>query len=372
MYSEVSDTEKEKKREEISSFLMGEYYNKKERKVISIIDCFVHDDKIETNLISSIEKLKNIGNDVFLISNTPVSKEILAKVDFFMYDKRNQLFKKEYPGVRDVRFWSDRGHFISYHIKSGLQKHGLSVLINLFNAIKTCKELGYTHFQRFETDDLFGPRSMEWIRSIPDMIEENQLKGLFYLNPTNDPPDASFHYFYCDIDYFCEVFPRISCEEDYEKYLIDIQGNRDFRIVETFIYDNLIKNNQKNILMIREGDIQMKNDFPDTTWNTVVSNSNLPEKYRGCLTEIYKVFGADGNQKGLCVYSQNYVDDNRLRKIAVFHDSGSYQIDHQMSGFDSWFLHGVGDNVWKIDVYENDELLYSHETKNTVSYIQEK
>ena len=109
-------------------------------------------------------------------------------------------------------------------MKSGLQKHGLSVMINLFNALDIAKSLGYTHFQRFETDDLYGEESMKWVSRIPETVLSENKKGLFYLNDYNIPADASFHYFFCEIDYFLEIMPKISCEEDYEKYLVDIQG----------------------------------------------------------------------------------------------------------------------------------------------------
>jgi glycosyltransferase involved in cell wall biosynthesis len=251
-------------------------------KTISIIDCFVHDSKVESNLIECINRLKLNGHDVFLISNTSIRKDILEAVDYHFYDSRNQLFKKDYPGVNDVDFWSNQGHFTVHNLKSGLQKHGLSVLINLFNALDIAKNIGYTHFQRFETDDLYGSESMKWISNVPELVITQGKNGLFYLNESNHPKDASFHYFFCEIEHFLNVMPRISKEEDYEDYLISNQGSREFKIVEAYIYDNL----DKNSVLVREGNNQMKKDFSDTIWNTVVSASNLPTKYNGCLSGI--------------------------------------------------------------------------------------
>jgi len=339
-------------------------------RTISIVDCFVHDKNVEANLESCIERLKEGGHDVFLVSNTAVSKSILEKVDYHLYDSRNQLFRKEYPGVLDVDFWSNQGNFTVHNMKSGLQKHGLSVLINLFNVLDICKNLGYTHFQRFETDDLYGEKSMEWISGIPEVVIWNNKKGLFYLNENNIPSDASFHYFFCEIDHFLSIMPRISREEDYEKYLIDVQGNRDFRIVEVYMYDNVKKSPED--LVIRDGGTQMTEDFSDTIWNTVVSASNLPTKYRGCITDLYQIRNVHGNPEGYGLYSQNYLDRDVLRRIVV-HIEGSQKLEihHKLTGRNSWWLNNLSGSPYKIEVYENEELLYSSlKEENCKSYIQ--
>ena len=337
-------------------------------KTISIIDCFVHDAKVESNLIECINRLKTNGHDVFLVSNTSIRKEILDMVDYHFYDSRNQLFKKDYPGVSDVDFWSNQGHFTVHNLKSGIQKHGLSVLINLFNALDIAKNLGYTHFQRFETDDLYGRESMKWISVVPELVITQDKKGLFYLNESNHPKDASFHYFFCEIDHFLNMMPRISKEEDYENYLIKHQGNRDFKIVEAYIYDNL----DKELVLIREGNEQMKLDFSDTIWNTVVSASNLPTKYGGCLSGIYKLLDNDGNHLRYCLYSQNYLDKDVLRKITVHTDnSDKVEIYHRLAGRNSWWINDIEGEPTHIDVCENDIIIYSlTKDENINSYIR--
>ena len=337
-------------------------------KTISIIDCFVHDAKVESNLIECINRLKSNGQDVFLVSNTSIRKEILDMVDYHFYDSRNQLFKKDYPDVKDVDFWSDKGNFTVHNLKSGLQKHGLSVLVNLFNVLDIAKNIGYTHFQRFETDDLYGENAMIWISQIPEMVIKNDKKGLFYLNESNYPKDASFHYFFCEIDHFMKTMPRISKEEDYEDYLINIQGSRDFKIVEAYLYDNL----DKDSVLIREGNLEMCSDFSDTTWNTVVSVSNLPTKYKGCISGIYRKLDNAGNHTGYCLYSQNYLDNEVTRKIVVHTpDSEDAVIYHKLVGRDSWWLNDVEGEPAHIYVYEGDLMIYSLTTQeNTNSYIQ--
>lgn len=369
MFSLKSEIDK-KTNNEIGVNIIRKRESIRKTRTISIVDCFVHDKKVESNLEACIKRLKENGHDVFLVSNTAVSKDILESVDYHLYDSRNQLFKKEYPGVIDVDFWTNHGNFTVHNMKSGLQKHGLSVLINLFNVLDICKNLGYTHFQRFETDDLYGEKSMHRIASIPGEILSDDKKGLFYLNELNVPSDASFHYFFCEIEHFLKIMPRISKEEDYEKYLMDIQGSRDFRIVEVYIYDHVKK--AKDSLVLRDGGTQMNEDFPDTIWNTVVSASNLSAKYRGCVTDLYPIVDIRGNLDGYCLYSQNYLDRDVIRRIVVYSEgSEKFEVVHKLVGRNSWWLNNLLGTPYKIDVYENQEFLYSSIIEeNTGSYIQ--
>lgn len=342
-------------------------------KVISIIDCFVHDRNVEQNLLKSVKTFKSQGCDVLLVSNTKISQEILEEVNYFFYDSRNQLFCHEYPGVSDVDFWTDNGGFVVHNIKSGLQKHGLSVLINLFNSLELAKSLGYTHFQRFETDDLYGPDSLDWIRKVPDLVNNGSKKGLFYINPDNSPADASFHYFYCEIDYFLEKFKRIKSEMDYEYYLMEIQGNRNFRIVEVFIYDHLLKCSNEDLLILKDGKTQMKVDFPDTVWNTVSSASNLPTKYGGCLTGVYRVYKGGIDQDALFLYSYNYVDEGKNRRIRVrCSDGQDFYITHDLNCSGNWAYHPIPNNVTSIEVEEGDKILFKENITEIRSHIDFK
>jgi hypothetical protein len=165
-----------------------------------------------------------------------------------------------------------------------------------------------------------------------------------------------------------KTMPRISKEEDYEDYLVNLQGTRDFKIVEAYLYDNL----DKGLVLIREGNIEMKSDFPDTVWNTVVSASNLPTKYKGCLSGIYRRLDRDGVQSGYCLYSQNYLDNEVTRKIVVHTgESDKVEITHILNGRNSWCLNDISGEPTHIDVFEDDLIVYSlTKNENISSYIQ--
>lgn len=339
---------------------------KKESKNIVIIDCFVRNKTIENCLINCIDNFKADGFDILLISNTIVDKSILAKVNYFVYDSRNQLFEYDYTNIKNVNLFKINDTFEMHDIKSGLQKHGLSVLANLFNSLDMIKNIGYTHFIRVEVDDLFGDLSRKYIKSVPKLCEDNNKKALFYYNENRefDSNDISFHFIYSEIEFFINKIGAIRSEEDYKDFLFRQRGNHDFMIVEEYIYVNL-KNNGDSDVLIKDG-TKMSNDFPDTTWNTIVSDSNSESKYKGVITTIYLV----SNSNSLAILTYSYIDKETNRKIEIIKDDNIlYTISQSVFYNDAWSYNIVNNEFDSIKVYENDIFLYEELNQKIENYI---
>jgi hypothetical protein len=115
-------------------------------KSILILDAFITDKQDEELLNGFIDSVKSINDDIMLMSNTTISKETQEKIEYLFYDKRNQLFKEKYSKYDYVNYWTSYEGFKVSNWFPHTQNHGLSVLINLFRAVKITKELGYTHF----------------------------------------------------------------------------------------------------------------------------------------------------------------------------------------------------------------------------------
>ncbi len=67
--------------------------------------------------------------------------EFVNKVNYFFYDKRNQLFVEKYSKYDLVNYWTVYDGFKVSNYFPHSQNHGLSVLINLFRSVKIAKEL---------------------------------------------------------------------------------------------------------------------------------------------------------------------------------------------------------------------------------------
>lgn len=331
-----------------------------DRKIITITDCFVRNQQIENKLSISLGKSKSLNNDVMLISNTPVSKDLMSLCDFFLYDKRNQLFEKEYENTEPVDFYVSAGDFMIHNVVSGMQRHGLSVLINLYNSVAHAKTLGYKYFQRIECDDLFGPESLKKIKELQEECVALNKRGVFYVN--DNEANISFHYFFWEIDHFLENVYKISKESDYEEFVRSRKPIPKFMIAEEFIYESIVRDLDN--FVIKDGG-KMDIDFPDTDWNTETSDSNMGSKYNGCITGIYR------SDRGDIVCSYNYSVDRRFRKIIVVKENGEEDtVYHDLAVRGSWSYHQF-DLVKEIRVYEmiNGEMIYSQKREETDSYI---
>ena len=339
---------------------------------IAIIDCFASNQKIVVKLHQQISRLKSIGLDVLLISNTPVESNVLSQVDFFLYDKRNQLFECEYGNVLPVVFTSDVSNgekivFKTKMIKPGLQRHGLSVLCNFHNAVNFAKSVGYRNFWRFEVDDEFGEESLQFIKRCPELTSQLGKKSILYYNHyESEPNNISFHFQFWDIDFFLEKIPQIKDEVSYIDYLQKTYGNLDFETAEQFIYNNIVRNDDSSVL-IKDGS-KMEDDFPDTTWNTIQSTSNLSPKYRNCVTTLFE----DENSDNLILLTRNSSTNDITRRIRVNYKESTSDFIHHVPVAGSWSYNLLGNkySIVSIDVFQGDEFLYTEENKNIQNYIE--
>jgi hypothetical protein len=340
------------------------------RNVLTIVDSFVHNDRVRTKLDDCLTKLKERNHDILLISNTIVDPKILKKVNFYLFDSRNQLFEDTYDNYNKTVFWKQFGNFILYDIVPGLQRHGLSVLINLFNAVHLAYTLGYEFFQRFEADDLMGPKSLDFIDKVPELCSDPYSLGLFYFNERINikERDVSFHYFYCNVNYFLDKILRIRNEKDYLNFLLTNQKNKDFMIVERYLYENFRMRGSSKLIK-KSGIDDMSKDFPDTIWNSETTPSNVESKYDGCVTKLYKKLVKDQPDDEMIVFSYNYIPCKKKRRIIVEHVDGTIDnLLHDFSEENQWF-YSVLLNVKKISVFDDMTFLYDEVNQDVESYI---
>lgn len=365
IYSKKSDEEKisgfTKVRKVINKIHLSEKY-----KTITIVDSYISNNSVLLKLKKSLENLKSNGHKILLVSNTVPPEDVIKSVDYFLYNHENKLFSQNFEDVNYCDLWKAFPNIVIHEISEEFQKHGLSVLSNLFNCLDLAKSLGFTHFQRIEVDDLYSQEGYEFMNTVPQLCETQNKKSLFYVN---EGKDVSFHYFFSEIDLFIKNFPRITDEQSYRDYLKSSNHGSSFRPVEVYLYDNLKNINIQDVI-IKEGSEEMNNDFNGTIWNTESSQASLHEKYEGCTTKIYRVNGSDN----LAVVSYNYNNYPVDRKILVVSEDNEETINHKLDYFDAWVYNIFKSNLKKIVVYGNKDnrLLYEIENKKVYDYIELK
>lgn len=346
------------------------------RKTIFLVDCFVHSEGIKEKLINRLKQLKERNFDVILASNRiTLDQGILDNIDYLFYNKKNNLFSEEYTGIIPVDFWSNHGHFTSHTFSSGLQRHGLSVIINMLSSLKIAKQMGYTHFHKLEIDADFDKQGLDRILEIDRDIKSDKIDGVLYLH---EPPgefwkngDLAFSYMSCDIDTFLNNFPEIGCEEDFRKFLMEKKGNLDFLIAEEFLYEIIrCKTTEKTIL--KKSVEGFKEDFPGTMWNTVTTPS-ISTSIEGVITGAYKSINANGEHIGFCVYSRSLADKETIREINVTNEDGSkFTITHNLPCNSSWCYNDLPESAKKIEIYSGGNVILSQNIKKEEisSYLQ--
>ena len=362
MFSNVSEEKKNKQNLIVINELKRQSIKNK-FKTITIVDCFIHNQNVLNKLELCINNLKKYNHTILLVSNTIVPEHIIKNVDYHLYNSNNILFEGEYTNSEPVIFWKNLDGLTVHEVINTIQKHGLPVMVNLFNSLDLCKSLGFTHFQRIEVDDLYSEKGYEYITTVPLICSEKNKKGMFYFN---EGRDVSFHYFYSEIDYFLQIINRVSCEEDYKNYLVNHGYGTDFINVEKYLYDN-INRNDYGLLIRKNGEEEMNFDFQGTLWNTETTGSNISSKFRGCPTKLYNIPG----QESTMLLSYNHNNFKSERKIVVnFLDGNTETYYHSLENYGHWSFN-ILNNVEKILVYDNqnDEFLYEIINQNVLDYI---
>jgi FkbM family methyltransferase len=250
-------------------------------KPILIVDAFFHDESCKKTFNNYVSFIKELDIPIMLITNSKLDTSLTEQMDYVFYDKNNRLFEQEYDNIEDIYFWySDPNHIISLGTK-GLQKHGLSVLSNLYHSTNLAKSLGYTHFFRIEYDC-----EIDKIENVKNIIKELPInkKGMTYLHQDRY---LSFQLFYFDLEYFTSIFPKINNEQDYKKEIQRLSNNNTFISAEEFIYE-LIKESGTNNIIIKDAPF-MYTDFGNCKWNTVMTPLESESIYDKFISSIFRV-----------------------------------------------------------------------------------
>lgn len=323
---------------------------------IVIIDCFVHSSSVEAKLMECVHGLKSKGMKVMLVTNTPVEKELAGKLDHLLYDSENRLFDDTMEAKHIVLMKSLEGMQVSEVVK-GVQRHGLSVLRNIRVSLDLARAYGYTHFHRVEVDDLMGDISLEFMKGVPDRVRLQGKKGLFFLNDNEWESNISFHYMYCEIEHFRENVTAIDTQEDYQRYLSERMGTDSFMNVEEFVRHNL--DARISDLMTLPGG-EMHQHFPDTSWNTETSQSNLEAKFGGCTTRVYRAAHNGTELDFNVVLTYNYCREEKTRVVELISGGAvTGTLTHSVRDAGWWQTSQIGKSVEAIRVSEDGREIYT-------------
>ena len=332
-------------------------------KVLTIVDCYVSSDTIQNTLVQTLDGLNDHGFEIMLSSSHPIPEEVQKRVKYSFFDSRNQLYEYEdYVYTQPWNFFINCGDFMAHNFITSFQRHGLSVMCNLFNSLRLAKSLGYTHFQKILYDVELTADCFSFLESVPKIVESEGKKGLVYYNDEkilnsnhwNDIPDMSGAYFYMEIDHFLDKIPSINSEETYRKVLMQNFGNLTFLTFERFLYLFFTRNGDTS-LHIRRGS-QYPKDFNGIKESKEISHLNFSKKYHGLFSRVLRIENSDN----FVILSNNFSGERQFRKFHLFDENNNFieEFNHDPNP-SCWQMYYLSREARSMNVYKDDLLIFS-------------
>ena len=262
--------------------ILEEINNPKIKPVI-ILDAFFHNQNCINTFKKHLSLIKNLDIPIMLVTNSKFEQSLIEEIDYIFYDSNNRLFNKEYSTDDKVFLWyADSVKYFSIGEKI-TQKHGLSVLSNLYHSTNLAKSLGFTHFYRFEYDSYFD--NLSKIKDMITIIKDQDKKGLIYVN---EKKYVSFQLWYFELEHFTNIFPKLNNEADYNsiKTILGFNENH-FLTAEEFLF-SLIKKHGEQKLIVKDAP-EIYKDFPNASWNSIMSPAESKQINNGYVSSVFKV-----------------------------------------------------------------------------------
>lgn len=213
-------------------------------KTAVIIDAFLTSQDKEELLVSCINSVRNLGNDVILVSHCTIPEYILDMVDYHIYDKDNTF---------------NDNHVYSYkrrddvEVRINIKKsHEFPIIRSMRSSISFAKAMGYEFLYFTEFDHIYSESDITKIKSLEhQMVSENKDYIIF------QPIDAIFGdirgvyyetcFFGVKVDKFLDIFNSYfpTDIEDYNERF----SKRFPNCLEYFFYEMMVPHRDKMILI---------------------------------------------------------------------------------------------------------------------------
>ena len=199
-------------------------------KNIIIINSYANTEEKVNLLLNYVKQVKKTNYDILLTSHLPLPPNIVALVNYYIYDKENFLLPKERS---PVTWYADYEEYISLYCS----RHGYAIIKNVYNALHFAKSLGYTDFIFSEYDNILSDRGVDKFQSIYDILQktdkkifmfkiENQLYNHYNIVYQTNFFAGNIEYFLNNItlvksyDEWCTVMPYATTNEMIETLFV--------------------------------------------------------------------------------------------------------------------------------------------------------
>lgn len=295
---------------------------------VIIIDAYIHDSSCLKKLKQSSNNLKSLGLPLMLVTNSKLDSTLTDVFDYIIYDNNNRLAVESYNDVDSIRLFNHRSDCKFEAFTKSTQKHGLSVLSNLYTSTNFAKSLGFTNFYRIEYDAVIE-MPLNLIKESIKCKAENK-KGFVYINENKY---IGFQVWYMDLDLFTSIFPQINSEYDFKQSISTI-SNKDFLSAEEFVYNLFSTHKKLDLLSCKDPTLQSTDYGNKSLWNTIITPAESSLIQEGYIALPYKVKN-NKNQIALITWniSKEGITNNTFN---VATKNSTFQINHTIEGKDAY------------------------------------
>lgn len=220
-----------------------------------IVNFYPNDFSKTKTLYDCLLSLKNLKKDIFLISHTPVDKEIQNLCKYCIFDSENELITTQeslnYNLISSPsNFYRDEANGMDYNfrfINLYSKIYTVAILKSLHTVYTLAKGLGYDYAHFFVGDMIINSEDIPLFNNISHQVISLNKKAYFEITP-----DSSFlgqkaykgvecFYWYSEIPWFINNFLKITNKLDFLNHIKDTDNT----YLESYFY-KILKNLHKD------------------------------------------------------------------------------------------------------------------------------
>lgn len=297
------------------------------KKDLILITAYVPDEKRQQMLRNLVYNINKDNFDIMVSSHTLIPQDIFEKLDYFVYEKKNDI---DYSFKNKFYFYFSNEDFTITSTEPKKYNHFIPVIRHISSGLLYAKNLGYEIVHYFEYDSL--------IRSDSELIENSKLlenySAVYYELDHLDYPNSpiSLNLNKISSKWF-ELNPH-----DYEKFLREENSSK---LVEEYEWkllnqtDSLYKKKSET-LKLNNIDVALNHDLEDNKW-------------------VVPVYYAQNNSFFIFSWVENH-DDVNSEVVVILNDEKTFKINRTMFGV--WDLIDLGsiDDIKKIKILVNNSI----------------
>lgn len=222
---------------------------------IIVLNSYPNTIERKTILKNSLEQFKKSNKEILLVTHYPVDIEIQQLVDYFIYDKRNQMLDES------ILTWYANGKFYLQTLCGKFGCASYAGLLSIQNAICFAKNLGKKLVYYFEYDCLISDYDLKRINLLKNEIYKKGKRGYVRLDSHGKDiknKGMTTLFFIIEVDLFFENFNIIKNPDEYKNNVSNGIA------LEFYFYQGLSKNLSQ--LEVVESDY-LKENFPNSIFN---------------------------------------------------------------------------------------------------------